>query len=130
MSIKSYASVAATGTPGQLPEPMKKKIDFVYQEDLPRVDSTKTRTREVTLIVNNVYNTTSEAETQFNLCDKGLEGLDTSGKISDYIVSTADGKTVNFRHRNDIQTVFIIYTISINYLINRNPNVYGKRLRP
>jgi hypothetical protein len=50
----------------------------------------------------------SDAQQQFSQNDEALGKLDTSGEICDYIVSGADATTVNFHHRNDLQTVCVL----------------------
>lgn len=102
----SYAATAASST-----IVMKKKVKFIYTEDIPSPNIT-TKTQEHTLVVNNLYNTSSEAQEQFRLCNKGLEALDTSGKIDNYVyvvqVDEADGFMVRFHHGNDMPMVFLI----------------------
>lgn len=77
-----------------------------YTENFPTGDFL-IKPREVKLFVKDSYSSASEAQERFNMRDKTLDGLDTSGDIDRYVLSSADGNTVNFHHKDDITTVFI-----------------------
>lgn len=92
LSGMSYAAVAAAAT-GE-----KKKVDFVYTEQLPYDNPPGA-----------CYKTVSDAQKQFSRNDPELVNLDISGDLKDYLVSDADGATVNFHQKKGLKTVIIIF---------------------
>ena len=96
MSRMSYANAASA----------KKPVTFRYQEDIPSSKTITTKTRSVSLIANQAaFGTETEANRRFSQGDACLDGLDTSGDLTQYVVSVADGKRVLFRHQDDVVTV-------------------------
>ena len=115
---RSYPAAAATGTPAKVTP----SITFLYSEELPSATSSTTKTRQVQVSMTTKnqqhYVTTSKAQNQFDHHDETLvKALDTSVEISEYVVTEADGKNVRFRHRNNVQKVFVIYTLFISDLL-------------
>ena len=95
MSRISYADAASA---------VKGPVTFIYQEEIP--SKAITEARPVSLIVNQAaFGTKTEVNRRFSQGDACLDGLDTSGDLTQYVVGAADGKTVLFRHQDDVGTV-------------------------
>ena len=98
MSRISYADAASA---------VKGPVTFIYQEEIP--SKAITEARPVSLIVNQAaFGTKTEANRRFSQGDAYyacLDGLDTSGDLTQYLVSGVDGNTVEFRHQDDVGTV-------------------------
>ena len=115
---RSYAKVAASRTGGPArPARHEKATKFIYAEHLPTTTIITKKIFKKTLFLKDNFETVESAQKNFNLGDQGpLESLDTSGEITDYVVNSVDGATVEYGHKNDVQTVFVIFTLSIYYL--------------
>jgi hypothetical protein len=93
----------------------KKEVKFVYSEELPSTSDVITETRQVSLVVKKGFDTTAQANNQFRLRNgECLEGLNTSADLIDYVVNSADGNTVQFRHKDDVKTVIAFIYIPIH----------------
>lgn len=110
LSGVSYAAAAAATITGG------KKVKFVYTEEVPSKVSTITRPAIALVVNQKLYKTVPDAQQQFSHNDPELKKLDTSGDLDNYVVSSADGTTVNFHHENNLQTVINICVLFLSYI--------------
>ena len=98
----SYASVASRSV-------MRGRTKFIYTKELPSSTTTFVD-HEKSLSLNKAgFETKGKAQAMFDLGIQGpLDRLNTSGEITDYVVTSADGSTVKYHHKNDVKTVFFI----------------------